>query len=44
MYDHLMLGADYAGQEIVIVGLLKGAFLFVADLVRHITVPCSVHI
>ncbi len=30
---------DYAGQEIVMVGVLKGSFIFLADLVRKITVP-----
>lgn len=27
---------DYAGQEILVVGILKGAFIFMADLVREI--------
>ncbi|MDQ7779109.1 MAG: hypoxanthine phosphoribosyltransferase [Planctomycetota bacterium] len=31
----------YAGNEIVAVGILKGAFVFMADLVRHLTVPVS---
>ncbi len=30
---------DYAGQEIVMVGVLKGSFIFLSDLVRKITVP-----
>lgn len=30
---------DYAGQEILIVGILKGAFIFMADLVREIDLP-----
>lgn len=34
-----VISADYAGKEIVVVGLLKGAFLFVADLVRRLSVP-----
>lgn len=28
---------DYQGQELVVVGVLKGSFMFFADLVRHIT-------
>jgi hypoxanthine phosphoribosyltransferase len=28
----------YAGSEIIVVGLLKGAFIFVADLLRDLTV------
>ncbi len=27
---------DYKGREIVVIGILKGAFIFMADLVRHI--------
>lgn len=31
------INADYAGKEIILVGVLKGAVIFLADLVRHIT-------
>jgi hypoxanthine phosphoribosyltransferase len=30
---------DYAGCEPVVVGILKGAFIFMADLVRQVQVP-----
>ncbi len=30
---------DYKGKEVVMIGLLKGSFIFFADLVRHIKVP-----
>src|SRR5579875_1539544 len=30
---------DYAGENIVLLGVLKGAAIFLADLARHITVP-----
>lgn len=30
---------DFHSREIVVVGVLKGAFLFMADLVRHISNP-----
>ncbi|HEX3012627.1 MAG TPA: phosphoribosyltransferase family protein [Syntrophomonadaceae bacterium] len=30
---------DYAGKELIIVGILKGAFMFMADLVRQIDMP-----
>ena len=33
------ISEDYEGKEIVVVGVLKGAFMFLADLVRHFTVP-----
>ncbi len=33
------ISSDYEGQEILVVGILKGAFIFMADLVREIEVP-----
>lgn len=33
---------DYAGAELLVVGILNGAFIFMADLVRHIQLPCMV--
>lgn len=33
------INRDYAGEEIVIITVLKGGFMFCADLVRHIKVP-----
>lgn len=32
----------YKGQELVVVCVLKGAFIFTADLIRHISLPLSV--
>jgi len=32
------ISADYRGRELVLVGVLKGAFLFLADLARELTV------
>lgn len=34
--------ADYAGKELLLVGVLKGAVFFMADLMREIGVPCEV--
>jgi len=34
------ISRDHAGGEIVAVGVLKGAYVFMADLVRQLTVPC----
>src|ERR1700743_3472896 len=31
--------ADYAGKEVVLVGVLKGSFIFMADLARAIELP-----
>lgn len=30
---------DYAGQDLFVVGVLKGAFVFMADLIRSISLP-----
>jgi hypoxanthine phosphoribosyltransferase len=35
------ISADYSGREILVVGVLKGALLFIADLVRKLTIPCT---
>jgi hypoxanthine phosphoribosyltransferase len=36
------ISADYAGRELLLVGVLKGAVFFLSDLMRHLTVPCEV--
>jgi hypoxanthine phosphoribosyltransferase len=36
------ISADYAGKHLLLVGVLKGAVFFLADLMRHIDVPCEV--
>jgi hypoxanthine phosphoribosyltransferase len=36
------ISADYEGRDLVMIGILKGAVLFIADLMRHLTVPCEV--
>jgi hypoxanthine phosphoribosyltransferase len=36
------ISADYAGKELLVVVVLKGAFIFAADLVRNLTVPVMV--
>ncbi|MDH3647992.1 MAG: hypoxanthine phosphoribosyltransferase [Gammaproteobacteria bacterium] len=33
------ISADYTGQELVLLGVLKGAFIFLADLSRRLTIP-----
>jgi len=33
---------DYDGRELIMVGVLKGAVLFLADLMRSIDVPCEI--
>jgi hypoxanthine phosphoribosyltransferase len=36
------ISADYAGRDLLLVGVLKGAVFFLSDLMRHIDVPCEV--
>ena len=36
------ISRDYEGRDLVMVGVLKGAVLFIADLMRQLTVPCEV--
>ena len=36
------ISRDYAGKRLLLVGVLKGAFVFLADLARAITIPCEV--
>ena len=36
------LSEDYAGRELLLVGVLKGAVFFMADLMRSLTVPCEI--
>ena len=33
---------EYEGRELLLIGVLKGAVFFMADLMRHLTVPCEV--
>lgn len=33
------ISIDYAGRDLLVVGVLKGAFVFMADLSRHVRLP-----
>jgi hypoxanthine phosphoribosyltransferase len=33
---------DYAGHDLLLVGVLKGAVFFMSDLMRHLTIPCEI--
>lgn len=35
------INRDYAGKDILLVGLLKGSAVFITDLMRKIDIPCS---
>jgi hypoxanthine phosphoribosyltransferase len=36
------ISSDYVGKDLLLVGVLKGAVFFMADLMRSLTVPCEV--
>ena len=36
------ISRDYEGRELLIIGVLKGAVLFIADLMRELEIPCEV--
>ena len=36
------VSAEYADRDLLLVGVLKGAVFFLADLMRHIEIPCEV--
>ena len=35
------ISEDYAGKDPIFVGVLKGCFIFMADLMRHVDIKCS---
>ena len=36
------VSADYRGRDLLLIGVLKGAVFFMADLMRQLTIPCEV--
>jgi hypoxanthine phosphoribosyltransferase len=36
------ISTDYDGRDLLLVGVLKGAVFFMADLMRRLTVPCEI--
>jgi len=36
------ISSDYEGRDLLLVGVLKGAVFFMADLMRQLTIPCEV--
>jgi len=36
------ISSDYQDHDLVLVGVLKGAFVFISDLVRHLSIPVKI--
>ena len=36
------ISKDYEGKNLVLVSILKGSVVFMADLMRAVTIPCSI--
>ena len=36
------ISGDYDGRDLLLVGVLKGAVFFMADLMRHLSIPCEI--
>ncbi len=36
------ISADYSGRELLVVGILKGSWIFLADLVRQLSIPAYI--
>jgi len=36
------ISTDYEGRKLILIGVLKGAFVFLADIIRNLTIPVEV--
>ena len=36
------ISRKYSGKKVLLVGILKGSFVFISDLAREITIPCEI--
>lgn len=36
------ISSDYGDRDIAVIGVLKGSFIFISDLVRHLAVPVEI--
>jgi hypoxanthine phosphoribosyltransferase len=36
------ISSDYAGKDLLLIGVLKGAVFFMSDLMRNLSVPCEI--
>lgn len=35
------ISKDYKGKDVILIGILKGSVMFMADLLKEITIPCK---
>ena len=35
------ISVDFAGRDPIFIGVLKGCFIFMADLMRNVSIPCA---
>lgn len=38
----LKISNDYYGEDLVLIGILKGSVVFMSDLIKEIKIPCSI--
>lgn len=36
------ISTDYKDRDLILIGILKGAFIFLSDLIRHLSIPVKV--
>jgi len=36
------ISRDYEGRQLILIGILKGAYVFLADLARALAIPCEI--
>lgn len=36
------LNQEYAGKEVIFISILNGSFMFTADLMKRVTIPCEI--
>ena len=37
-----VIAGEYRGKDLLVVGILKGAFVFMSDLIREMKIPCTI--
>ena len=44
MVEHTaaLINKDYGDEELLVIGILTGSFIFAADLIRHLTMPVKI--